>query len=71
MNPHFFYNALNTIQSFIFSDDKRNASTYLSKLSRLTRVVLEMSERESISVEEEVEALRLYLDLEDAFCPGL
>jgi ligand-binding sensor domain-containing protein/two-component sensor histidine kinase len=64
MNPHFFYNALNTIQSFIFSDDKRNASTYLSKLSRLTRVVLEMSERESISVEEEVEALSLYLDLE-------
>lgn len=64
MNPHFFYNALNTIQSFIFSDDKRNASTYLSKLSRLTRLVLEMSERESISVEEEVEALRLYLDLE-------
>lgn len=64
MNPHFFYNALNTIQSFIFSDDKRNASTYLSKLSRLTRVVLEMSERESISIEEEVEALRLYLDLE-------
>jgi hypothetical protein len=64
MNPHFFYNALNTIQSFIFSDDKRNASTYLVKMSKLTRMILEMSEKESISLEQEIEALALYLDLE-------
>jgi len=64
MNPHFFYNALNAIQSFIFSDDKRNASTYLVKLSRLTRVILEMSEKESITLDVEIDALKLYLELE-------
>lgn len=64
MNPHFFYNALNTIQSFIFSDEKRNASTYLVKLSKLTRMILEMSEKETISLDEETEALKLYLELE-------
>lgn len=64
MNPHFFYNALNAIQSFIFSDDKRNASTYLVKLSRLTRMILEMSEKESITLDEETDALKLYLELE-------
>jgi len=64
MNPHFFYNALNTIQSFIFSDDKRNASTYLVKFSKLTRTILEMSEKELVSLNEETEALTLYLELE-------
>lgn len=64
MNPHFFYNALNTIQSFIFSDDKRNASTYLVKFSKLTRMILEMSEKELVSLNEEIEALTLYLELE-------
>ena len=64
MNPHFFYNALNAIQSFIFSDDKRNASTYLVKLSKLTRMILEMSEKENITLDEEIEALKLYLELE-------
>lgn len=64
MNPHFFYNALNTIQSFIFSDDKRNASTYLVKMSRLTRLILEMSEKETITLDEEIESLKLYLELE-------
>ncbi|MCB0697898.1 MAG: histidine kinase, partial [Chitinophagaceae bacterium] len=64
MNPHFFYNALNTIQAFIIADDKRNASTYLSKFSKLTRTILEMTEKETITLAEEINALRLYLDLE-------
>lgn len=64
IKPHFFYNALNAIQSFMFSDDKRNASTYLVKLSKLTRMILEMSEKESILLDEETEALKLYLELE-------
>jgi two-component sensor histidine kinase len=66
MNPHFFYNALNTIQSYIFSDDKRNASSYLAKFSKLTRTILEMSERETVTLTEEVNALILYLELEKA-----
>lgn len=64
MNPHFFYNALNTIQSFIFTDDKKNASTYLSKFSKLTRIILEMSDKETVRLTEEIEALTLYLDIE-------
>ncbi len=66
MNPHFFYNALNTIQSFIYSEDKKNASAYLSKFSKLTRLILEMSEKETISLSEEISALQLYLDIEKA-----
>ena len=64
MNPHFFYNALNAIQSFIFADDKRSAATYLVKLSKLTRLILEMSAKESVSLDEETDALKLYLELE-------
>lgn len=64
MNPHFLFNALNTIQSFIMSEDKRNASIYLSKFSKLTRLILDMSEKETITLSDEIESLKLYLDLE-------
>jgi sensor histidine kinase YesM len=40
MNPHFLFNALNTIQSYIITEDKENASNYLSKFSKLTRKIL-------------------------------
>jgi len=66
MNPHFFYNALNTIQSYILSNDKKQAVNYLSKFSNLTRTILEMSEKETISIAEEVKTLGLYLDIEKA-----
>ncbi|MBK7959622.1 MAG: histidine kinase [Bacteroidetes bacterium] len=64
MNPHFFYNALNTIQAYIFTNDKRNASVYLGKFSKLTRMILEMSEQEFIPLQSEIQALTLYLELE-------
>ncbi|WP_163409444.1 sensor histidine kinase [Flavobacterium ajazii] len=64
MNPHFFYNALNTIQAYIFTNDKQKANTYLAKFSKLTRIILEMSEKEMVSLNEEIEALKLYLELE-------
>ena len=64
MNPHFFYNALNTIQAYIFTNEKQKANAYLAKFSKLTRNVLEMSEKETISLNEEIEALKLYLELE-------
>jgi len=66
MNPHFFYNALNTIQSFILSNDKKQAVYYLSKFSSLTRNILEMTEKDSVSISEEIETLSLYLDIEKA-----
>ncbi len=64
MNPHFFYNALNTIQAYIYLNDKLNAGKYLSKFSALTRKILEMSEQESITLSEEISTLELYLELE-------
>jgi sensor histidine kinase YesM len=66
MNPHFFYNALNTIQSYILANDKKQAVNYLSKFSSLTRNILEMTEKEFISINEEITTMSLYLDIEKA-----
>jgi tetratricopeptide (TPR) repeat protein len=66
MNPHFFYNALNTVQSYILSNDKKLAISYLSKFSILTRSILEMTEKDSISIADEIKTLELYLDIEKA-----
>ena len=64
MNPHFLFNALNTIQSYIITEDKENASNYLSKFSKLTRKILDMSDKETITLQEEIDALILYVELE-------
>lgn len=64
MNPHFFYNALNTIQAYIFTNNKEKANTYLAKFSKLTRIILEMSEKETVELKEELDSLKIYLDLE-------
>lgn len=64
MNPHFFFNALNTIQSFILENDKKMAISVLSKFSNLTRSILEMSDKDEVSVAEEIKVLQLYLDIE-------
>ncbi len=64
MNPHFFYNALNTIQSYILANDKKQAVNYLSKFSILTRTILEMSEYEYIPLSEELKMMRTYLEIE-------
>lgn len=64
MNPHFIFNAMNTIQSYIYQNDKQNASQYLTRFSDLIRMILDMSTRDKISIEEEIRALTLYLELE-------
>lgn len=64
MNPHFLFNALNTVQSFIVADDKKNAVSYLGKFSELTRKILDNSSKKLISLEEETELIQLYLDIE-------
>lgn len=66
MNPHFFYNALNTIQSYILSNDKKEAIIYLNKFSSLTRTILELTEKNHLSINEEIKTITLYLDLEKA-----
>lgn len=64
MNPHFLFNALNTIQSYIYLNDKKQAIGYLGKFSVLTRKILDQSNHETITLSEEHETLDLYLQLE-------
>ncbi|HET7899365.1 MAG TPA: histidine kinase, partial [Flavisolibacter sp.] len=64
MNPHFIFNSLNSINRFILQNDKDQASEYLIKFSRLIRLILQNSQASLISLESELESLRLYLDLE-------
>jgi LytS/YehU family sensor histidine kinase len=64
VNPHFIFNSMNSIQYFILKNNRENAHRYLSKFSGLIRTVLDYSQKESVPVGEEIDALRLYLDLE-------
>ena len=65
MNPHFIFNSLNSIQYFITDKDTSSANKYLSKFSRLMRKVLDNSRANTITLNEEIETLKLYLDLEE------
>ena len=64
MNPHFVFNALNSIQDFILTSDSRAANRYLSMFARLMRNVLHFSDKEKISLKKEMESIELYLNLE-------
>ncbi len=64
MNPHFIFNALNSVNSFIASNDERTANKYLTDFSKLMRAVLENSEEDFIPLEKEMELLQLYTKLE-------
>jgi len=64
MNPHFIFNCLSSINRFIFKNDNKLASDYLTRFSRLIRMVLMNSSKKMITLEDELEMLRLYLDLE-------
>ncbi|WP_397447022.1 sensor histidine kinase [Polaribacter sp. R77954] len=64
MNPHFIFNALNSIQDYIILNEKKLARQYLVKFSRLIRIYLEQSQKIAITLSEEIKALQLYLELE-------
>jgi ligand-binding sensor domain-containing protein len=64
MNPHFIFNSLNSINRFILQNNKAKASEYLTKFSRLIRLILQNSQAALISLESELESLQLYLELE-------
>ncbi|MCI2229140.1 histidine kinase [Polaribacter sp. MSW13] len=64
MNPHFIFNALNSVNSFIAVNDERNANRYLSEFSALMRAVLENSDEDFIPLTKEIELLELYVKLE-------
>lgn len=65
MNPHFVFNSLNTLQTFILKNENDRANDYLVKFSRLMRKILENTMTESISLETEIDILRKYLDIEN------
>ncbi len=64
MNPHFVFNALNSIQEYIMLNEKTLANTYLGKFADLMRMTLDISSRQEVSLEEEIKLLNLYLELE-------
>ena len=64
MNPHFIFNCMSSIQECMLTGRLDDANTYLSKLSKLLRMVLNHSDDESVSLEVELEMLKLYLELE-------
>jgi LytS/YehU family sensor histidine kinase len=64
MNPHFIFNSLNSINRFIVENKTNFASDYLTKFARLMRLILDNSKNEIITLEKELETLRLYLLME-------
>lgn len=64
MNPHFIFNALNSVNHFIAQQDERSANKFLSEFSQLMRLVMENSQEDFISLQREQEILALYLKLE-------
>jgi tetratricopeptide (TPR) repeat protein len=64
MNPHFIFNCLNSINRFIIGQETDSAADYLTKFAKLIRIVLEMSGKPFIPLEEELHCLKLYMDLE-------
>jgi len=64
MNPHFIFNALNSVNHFIAQQDERAANKFLSEFSQLMRLVLENSQEDFIPLQQEQDILSLYLKLE-------
>ena len=64
MNPHFIFNCLSSINRIILKNESKTASDYLTRFSRLIRMVLINSQKPMIPLEDELQMLRLYLDME-------
>jgi len=70
MNPHFIFNSINSIQYYILNKNPQIAYTYLAKFSNLMRRILQNSRINYISLEEELESLNLYMELENIRMEG-
>jgi ligand-binding sensor domain-containing protein len=64
MNPHFTFNVMNSIQHYILHNNKEAANKYMTKFSKLIRLILTHSEQKVIMLNEEIKALELYMELE-------
>jgi len=64
MNPHFIFNALNSIQKFIYQKSPDQANHYISKFAKLMRMILESTNKNYSTLQEEIELLNNYISLE-------
>jgi sensor histidine kinase YesM len=69
MNPHFIFNALQSIQTFLLSHKSEEANLYLLKFSKLMRAVMENSQYSEVPLRNDIEALELYMQLESIRLP--
>ena len=65
MNPHFIFNSLNAIKLYIIDNKKENAIYYLNKFSKLIRKILATTREKEITLSEEIETIKLYIDIEN------
>ena len=70
MNPHFLFNSLNSINNFVIKNDVEKASDYITKFSKLIRVILNSSASPTSSLAEELEILGLYVKMEQMRVTG-
>ena len=64
MNPHFIFNAMNSIDYYIISNEQEKASDYLNRFSRLIRLILQNSKSTVVPLKDDLEALKLYIEIE-------
>jgi LytS/YehU family sensor histidine kinase len=64
MNPHFVFNAINSVQEYILDNEPQKAYDYLTKFAQLVRIVLNNAKEKYISLEKDLETLEVYMDLE-------
>lgn len=64
MNPHFLFNCLNSIRLFYLKNETKKADAYITKFSRLLRLMLNNSRADFISLQEELDSLQLYIEFE-------
>ena len=64
MNPHFIFNCLNSINRYIIKSDIKTSSLYLTRFAKLMRLILDNSEHKKVVLSNELEALKLYIEME-------
>ena len=64
MNPHFVFNSLNSIQHYILNSKSEEAVKYLNKFAKLIRLILNNSDKPTVTINEDLDGLTLYLELE-------
>lgn len=64
MNPHFIFNALNSIKSYLIENNQEKAIYYLGRFSKLIRGILESSRKDLVTLEEEMDILKMYVEIE-------